>query len=124
MLTICVVMATFSMSWGLVGVRSGGSGSCWSPCLGVSPGRLFFFSLLVGGCRRDCDQPGLTFTAINNRERAIAKSEYDRLNLIVSTPEGHKRGRSAPTTYRLASQLIRLRGFQSCDAGAATRVYH
>src|SRR5829696_3126375 len=114
-------MATFSMSWGLVGVRSGGSGSCWSPCLGVSPGRLFFFSLLLGGCRRDCDQPGLTFTPINNRERAIAKSEYDRLNLIVSTPEGHKRGRLAPPQrVGITSQLIRLRGFQSCDAGAAT----
>src|SRR5438045_406941 len=82
-------MLTFSMSCGLVGVRSGGSGCCWSPGLGVSPGRLFFFSLVVGGCRRDCDQPIFTFDPINSSERTIPITGYDLLNLISSTPEGH-----------------------------------
>src|SRR5215213_3028838 len=90
-------MLTFSMSCGLAGSRSLGSGSCpCSPGFVVSLGRLFFLSLEVGGWRLDCDHPGLTFAPSSNNESATPKSGYKRLNLIVSTPEGHKRGRLAP----------------------------
>src|SRR6185436_11110696 len=59
----------------------------------VSPGRLFFFSLDVGGWRLDCDHPELTLAPSSNNESATAKNRYERLNLIISTPVGHKRGR-------------------------------
>ena len=45
-----------------------------SPGLAVSPGRLFFFSLEVGGWRLDCDHPGLILAPSSNNESAIAKN--------------------------------------------------
>src|SRR5678815_2262745 len=111
MLTICVEMLTFSRSCCLVGgSRSFGSGS-WpcSPGFGVSPGRLFFFSLEVGGWRLDCDHPGLILAPSSNNESAIPRSGYERLNLIISHSRRTKRGRLAPAGagFHLA---IRLRG--------------
>src|SRR6185436_11098571 len=50
----------------------------------VSPGRLFFFSLDVGGWRLDCDHPGLTLAPSSNNESATAKKRYERVNLIIN----------------------------------------
>src|SRR5262245_55645839 len=106
MLTICVEMLTFSRSCGLVGSRSFGSGSCSPSFGGVSPGRLFFFSLEVGGCRRDCDKLGFTHNPrISRHERTIPKSGYARLNFIVQLPEEKRRK------------------VKRSDAGALTHVY-
>src|SRR5688572_24399629 len=93
MLTIWVEMLTFSMSFGAAGSRSLGSGSCSPSFVGVSPGRLFFFSLDVGGCRRDCDCPGCTYKPrISRHERTTPKSGYARLNLIVFNSRGSEEG--------------------------------
>src|SRR5688572_31935951 len=92
MLTIWVEMLTFSMSFGAAGSRSLGSGSCSPSFVGVSPGRLFFFSLDVGGCRRDCDCPGCTYKPrISRHERTTPKSGYARLNLIVFNSRGARK---------------------------------
>src|ERR1044071_3290268 len=93
MLTICVVVTTFSMSCGLVGSMSLGIGSCWPSPGFVSLGRLFFFSLELGGRRLDCDHPVLTLAPSSNNESATAKNGYERLILINFDSEGHKRGR-------------------------------
>jgi len=55
----------------------------------VSPGRLFFFSLLVGGCRRDCDQP----------VRAIESGLISRLGTL--DPTDH----STSLRYSLSAHL-------------------
>src|SRR5262249_52186640 len=83
MLTMLVEMETFSMSCGLVGTMSGGTGSCLSPSFCPSPGRLFFFSFDDGGWRRDCENPGMHIPVTSNTERATAKKGYNRLNFIV-----------------------------------------
>src|ERR1700754_608981 len=92
------------MSCGLVGTMSCATGSC-SPGFGASPGRLFFFSLDVGGWRRDCEKPGIIMPITSNTERDKAKNAYIRLDFIVLTPEGQ------PTIW-------------GCDALAMTGVYH
>src|ERR671914_2627933 len=90
--TIWVEMLTFSISCGLAGSRSRGRGSCSPSFAGVSPGRLFFFSFDVGGCRRDCDNPGGTFKPrISRHASAIPINGYDRLNLIVFNSRGQAR---------------------------------
>src|SRR5688572_8350205 len=93
MFTIWVEMVTFSRSCGLTGSRSFGRGSCSPSFVGVvSPGRLFFFSLEVGGCRRDCDKPGFTYNPrINKQARTIPKSGYARLNFIVQLPRTRRK---------------------------------
>src|SRR6185369_7444721 len=68
---------------GLAGSMSLGRGS-WLGSPGfVSPGRLFFFSLEVGGWRLVWDHPGLTLAPSSSNESATAKKRYERVNLIV-----------------------------------------
>src|SRR5215813_14940659 len=95
-----------------------GSGSWSSPGF-VSVGRLFFFSLDVGGWRLDCDHPVLTLAPSSINESATAKKRYERLNLINFDSEGHKRGRMmACLLGRLPLSDSGSDAFQSSDARA------
>jgi len=65
-------------------LKSGGSGSSgFSPCCPVSVGRLFFFSVDVGGWRRDCPSTPLRPTLASKEKMTIeakdARASFENL---------------------------------------------
>src|SRR6266496_4995135 len=127
-LTMLVEMLTFSMSPGLAGVKSGGNGSWgFSPSFPGS-GLLFFFSLVVGGWRRDCDRARFALVPASSAKTSVRlknESQYLRA-LIAATPR--KQAEEVCGPFTLAgprfSTVLRKRAWQLSDAQTWSEVYY
>src|ERR1700730_12180405 len=115
------------MSFGGFAERSGGKGSCcFSPSFSGSPGRLFFFSLVVGGCLRDWEKArfALVPTRNANTSTKLKNERKDLSTLIVTTPEVQAKKFRTFAAARSSIQQMLPRFVNCLMRGRVAKVYY